>query len=361
MLKIMKLRGAAALVAFILLFNLTACGDADNTTGQNGTSGAQPQGPQVNGFGTAGNHVHSLLSMNGNLLLLASHYGLFRSENNGKDWKKVAAGPNQIMDGLMTYSLNSSSLNPKRLYVLSQPVTSNQPGTPGLYTSEDQGITWKLSSAQSSLSSRPIYLETPGNQKETQVYVYLVGQGASGLRMSMDAGKTFSPTAQLPFGNLLGLLALPGTPGELLAYGNDGVAHSSDGGKSWQKISLQDSIYEMVTAGHGDPIYATGDQGIYVSKDGGKSFTSTGTQTSYTGLVVGASQPEQIYGKTGTGIYRSKDGGKSWNALPQIKGNLGNLAVDPQQRDRVYLSISYPTEIYTQQGSDQWQSLTPRS
>src|SRR5690348_91615 len=57
-------------------------------------------GPRVNGFGSATNHVHSLLVFPDTVLVLATHYGLFRSSNAGKTWSMVAAGPNQLMDGL---------------------------------------------------------------------------------------------------------------------------------------------------------------------------------------------------------------------------------------------------------------------
>jgi len=75
----------------------------------------------VNVFGTNANHPHSLLVFPGKVILLATHYGLFRSEDDGATWRVVAAGPGQIMDGLMTYSMVSSPLDSQRIYVLSQP------------------------------------------------------------------------------------------------------------------------------------------------------------------------------------------------------------------------------------------------
>ena len=60
---------------FALLFS--ACGGSNTST----TASENPPQQRVNGFGTAQNHVHSFLSFPSNVLVLATHYGLFRSTN----------------------------------------------------------------------------------------------------------------------------------------------------------------------------------------------------------------------------------------------------------------------------------------
>ncbi len=42
---------------------------------------------------------------------MATHYGLFRSSDDGATWQEVAGGKNQPMQGLMTYSLVVSPLD----------------------------------------------------------------------------------------------------------------------------------------------------------------------------------------------------------------------------------------------------------
>ena len=59
----------------------------------------QSQPMNVNFFGTAANHVHSLISLPNNVLVLATHYGLFRSADGGQHWALVTADPDQ---GMMT-------------------------------------------------------------------------------------------------------------------------------------------------------------------------------------------------------------------------------------------------------------------
>lgn len=340
---------------------LVACGD-------NGTAGNQPPttGPtsvRVNGFGAADNHVHSLLALPPHVLILATHYGLFRSQDNGATWQEVAGGHNQLMDGLMTYSLTYSSLNPQRLYVLTQPAVVPHPGIIGLYTSADQGCTWKLSIPAANITSRTIFVVAAGNDTPDEVYIYLSELGPLGLRRSLDNGQHFSSTGTLPFGLIFGLLAIPDAPGHLLVYSSEGLASSTDGGIHWQVFkNITGGITDLATAGPHSPIYASGDDGIYSSLDDGKTFKLVYTRSSFSSLTISPLQPQVIYGKTGTNIYRSNDGGHTWSALPHISGNLAVLAADPMNADEVYLSLSYPTELYRLRGDSKgWVSLTPRA
>jgi len=348
-----------SLLLGIIALLLVACG-GDTSSNQVATS---PTIVQVNGFGTAENHVHSLVVLPPNVLVMATHYGLFRSQNGGTSWQEVAGGSNQLMEGLMTYSLAYSTLNPQRLYVLTQPAVLPHTGTVGLYTSADQGRNWKLSIASASITSRTIFVVAPGNDTPDEVYIYLSELGPLGLKRSLDNGQHFTSTGTLPFGMLFGVLAIPGAPGHLLAYSSDGMAYSTDGGIHWEVIkNISSSVNDVTTAGPHSPIYASGDAGIYSSNDGGKTFQLVYTQASFASLTAAPTQPQVIYGKTGTSVYRSDDGGHSWNTLPHISGNLAVLTADPLNALSVYLSLSYPTELYRfSQGSKDWLSLTPQT
>jgi photosystem II stability/assembly factor-like uncharacterized protein len=358
--KFQRIRGwLPSLGLMFTLCLLTACNMGSTTTSTQQTPTTNVV--NVNGFGTAANHVHSLLALPKHVLVLATHYGLFRSEDGGASWTKVAAGNNQLMQGLMAYSLGYSFLNPQRMYVLTQVAVNPHTGTLGLYSSSDQGKTWKLAIATASITSGSIYLEEPGNDTPDEVYIYLPDLGALGLRVSLDAGQHFSSTGTLPFGRILGLLAVPGAPGQLLAYSGDGMARSVDGGAHWQVIkSINGGVEDMATAGPHSPIYASGDAGIYTSLDEGKTFTLVAPQINYASLTVSPEQSRYVYGKTGLAVYQSANGGRTWTALPHISGNLAVLAADPGNAHQVYLSLSYPTAVYhLQQNSAGWQSLTP--
>jgi photosystem II stability/assembly factor-like uncharacterized protein len=303
-----------------------------------------------------------MLALPNHVLILATHYGIYRSEDSGTSWKEVAAGTNQLMQGLMAYSLGYSPFNEQRLYVLTQ-IAAIPHDTIGLYTSANQGRTWKLAIATASLKSSAIFMEEPGNDTPDEVYIYLPGMGASGLRVSMDNGQHFSSAGTLPFSRILGVLAIPGVPGQLLAYGSDGVARSTDGGTHWQALKgINGGVNEVVTAGPHSPIYASGDAGIYASLDGGKTLSLVNSQASYASLAVTPVQPQVLYGETGQAIYKSSNGGHIWEALPHIRGHFAKLVIDPVDASQVYLSLSYPTEVYSLgQNATKWQSLTPQA
>jgi photosystem II stability/assembly factor-like uncharacterized protein len=345
------------LLSLLMLF-VAACGGG-STTGNQAT--AVPTQVPVNGFGSAANHTHAMLALPHNVLILATHYGLFRSADGGKTWKEVAGGPNQLMYGSMETVLGVSPLNPQRLYVLTQ-IALTAHDTLGLYTSDDQGQTWKLATAANSGFSSDMYLETPGNDTKDEVYIYRSDLGNLGLQVSMNDGQHFSPAGKLPFGNILGLVAIPSTAGHLLAYGDSGIARSTDGGVHWQVLKgISGGISDMAMAGPNSPIYASGDAGIMVSQDGGATFKLVNSQASYAALAVAPTQPQVLYGKTGLSTYRSTNGGRTWQALPHINGNLAVLAVNPDNPSLVYLSLSYPTAMYQLGPNDAtWQSLTPQ-
>jgi photosystem II stability/assembly factor-like uncharacterized protein len=271
---------------------------------------------------------------------------------------------------MMTNWLAASPLNQQRLYVMTFPAIGTAlKGTLGLYTSADQGRTWKLAITSAQLGNNNFIVQ-PGNQSPDQVYVYVNVLGAKGLKVSEDAGQHFTTLGMLPFGGIQGLLALPGAPGTLLAYGDEGVARSTDGGMHWGVIPdmSRQAVFGITTGGPNRPIYASADQGIYASQDGGKSFTLVHPGASYSSLTASPVDPQLLYGKTASTIFRSIDGGHTWSALPPPTGSHGSLyalAADPTNSALLYLGLSYPTEVYryNQDSKDgkPWTSLTPQA
>jgi photosystem II stability/assembly factor-like uncharacterized protein len=352
-------RRAFLLGVMLLTLVLSGCGGLAG-----GDTQSQPM--KVNFFGTAANHVHSLIALSNNVLVLATHYGLFRSSDSGQHWTLVAAGPDQ---GMMTNWLAASPLDHHRLYVMTFPAVANHTGVLGLYTSADQGCTWKVTMTSAQLGNDNFIVQ-PGNTSPDQVYVYVNVLGAHGLKVSNDAGQHFATLGTLPFASIEGLLALPGAPGTLLVYGYEGIARSTDSGMHWNILAgmSQHAIFGMTTGGPNHPLYATGDEGIYASQDGGKSFALVSSGTSYAALTASAIDSQLLYGKTARTIFCSTDGGHSWKALPPTTGSHGTpytLATDPANPARLYLALSYPTEVYRYDQDSgnrkQWTSLTPNA
>src|SRR5690348_11203174 len=249
---VMKYIKSVLMLAVIALL-LVAC-DSGNGGGNGQSTPGTTEAP-VNGFGVSSNHVHSFLVLPSHVLLLATHYGIYRSQDSGATWQLVAGGPGQLMQDLMEYGMTASPLNPQRLFVLTRPSAVPTKGISGLYTSADGGNTWKLSIADSTISTSYPYTAEAGNDTPDEVYIYQSELGNLGLKHSLDDGQHFSTTGTLPFGSIFGVLALPNEPGHLIVYGSQGIARTTDGGIHWQVVAgITGGVQEITIAAAHQPI-----------------------------------------------------------------------------------------------------------
>jgi photosystem II stability/assembly factor-like uncharacterized protein len=154
----------------------------------------------------------------------------------------------------------------------------------------------------------------------------------------------------------------------------DGVYHSTDGGKTWAHLGLEQSSQiarvildprdpkRVLVAALGDPFRDDEQRGVFRSTDGGKTWA----KTLYLGPGVGASDlamdpknPDVLYagmwrfrrsswnlrsGGDDDGIYKSADGGATWkrltgNGLPA--GMTGRIAITiaPSDTKRIYAIV----------------------
>ena len=158
------------------------------------------------------------------------------------------------------------------------------------------------------------------------------------------------------------------------SYSGNGIYKSSNGGKNWEYLGLDDShhigrivlhpdnsdIIWVASLGH---LYSeNSDRGIYKSIDGGKTWNKTLFVNNRTGaidIVIDPSNPDILYSAMwekdrkawdfdgsgiGSGIYKSVDGGSSWlevsggtSGFPDTRGT-GRIGLD--------ISISNPNIIY---------------
>ncbi len=159
--------------------------------------------------------------------------------------------------------------------------------------------------------------------------------------------------------------------GVMTSYG-DGVYKSTDAGKTWKKMGLENTqhISRIVVhptnpdvlwvAAQGALYGPTKERGIYKSTDGGLTWKNVLFVNELTGgveLSIDANYPEVQYaamwhhqrkpnmvisGGEGSGLYKSVDGGESWfkihNGLPEEKGKMA-IAVSPANSNKVYALV----------------------
>jgi photosystem II stability/assembly factor-like uncharacterized protein len=334
----------------------------DQGNGHGASSGA---------YGGSLNHLHDLLALQqvSGTLLLATHIGLYRSDNQGKTWSEVAGGAGQPMDGLMLFKLAQSPVDPQRVYVLAVPRPDN-PGaaraSPGLYTSADAGKTWRLAAAASRFPVSSIFTIGAGGDTPGEVYVVLPGLAEHGVYVSTDAGQTWRALPVLPTTDPSGVLGVSvpgGDPSHLerlfLWSIASGLFESNDSGATWMPATgITGGIFAFSQAGA--TLYATGESGLYVSTDDGAHFQLTPTQITFSAVVACASTPMHAYGLTGTTIYASTDGGQTWRPAANTSQHPGVLAADPTSPTTAYVGLSYPlgVEVTTNAGHS-WQQVLP--
>ena len=232
--------------------------------------------------------------------------------------------------------------------------------------------------------------------------VYAAAAGG-GVWHSADAGATWAPVwpndqtqtmgalAQDANGTLLAGTGEANPPGGGLTYFGDGVYKSTDEGKTWHHVGLEDSSSigriaidpsnpdTVFAAASGHVARTVSQRGLYRTVDGGKSWQLVlAPDNATTGAIDVAINPQnpkivyasmwdhkrnngaRVYGGVGSGLFRSKDGGDTWERLENIvdplpaydeaqsglkqDASLGRIGVTvaPSDPNRVYVVTGTP-------------------
>ena len=215
---------------------------------------------------------------------------------------------------------------------------------------------------------------------------YYMGATGGGVWKTTDAGETWRNVSDGFFGtgSVGGIAVSPKDPnvvyvgmGEADIRGNfshgDGVYKSTDAGKTWEHVGLEDTRQVGRVIVHPDDpdtvfVAALGhvsgpndERGVYKSTDGGDTWDRVLYVDDQTGAVdvrMDPLNPRVVYagmwevyrtpwslssGGDGSGLFRSTDGGETWEELTEglPEGIKGKVSVSPSraQRDLVYAMV----------------------
>ncbi|MGQ9896485.1 MAG: VPS10 domain-containing protein [Acidobacteriota bacterium] len=221
-----------------------------------------------------------------------------------------------------------------------------------------------------------------------QPNLYYFGATGGGVWKTTDGGVNWQPLGDGAFrtGSVGAIAVAPSDPnviyvgmGEHTWRGNvshgDGVYKSTDAGRTWQRIGLENTRHiarirvhptnpdVVYVAAMGHCFGPNAERGVYRSRDGGKTWQRVLFVSERAGsadLAMDPTNPRILYagmweaqrgpyfftsGGPGSGLWKSTDGGETWQDLtrkPGIpKGVLGKICitVSPANPDRLWASV----------------------
>jgi photosystem II stability/assembly factor-like uncharacterized protein len=216
--------------------------------------------------------------------------------------------------------------------------------------------------------------------------VWYVAAGSGNLWKTENRGNTWTPIFDNDGSYSLGVVVVDPRDSNVVWLGTgenknqrsvgygDGVYKSTDAGKSWKRMGLENSEHigkividprssNTVYVAAIGPLWAPGgERGVYKTTDGGTTWKAVLTVSPDTGvqeIVMDPKRPDVLYasayqrrravgqlvgGGPESGIYKTTDGGAKWTKLTKgmpdsDMGKIG-LAMDPRDGNRVYALIA---------------------
>jgi photosystem II stability/assembly factor-like uncharacterized protein len=274
-------------------------------------------------------------------LYMGSELGLFRSTNGADSWSRVESPVN----GRQVWSVLLMPHRPEVVLVGTCPSR--------LFRSEDGGRSWTEPAAEMRpecpriMHTRVTCLTADPEEAET----VWAGVEIDGIQHSRDGGRTWQkvPGTGLSSQDIHALAVVPanGDAARLLAATNNDLNTGTADGATWQPQRVGERLPwwycralaqkcgqpQVVFLGLGDgPPGTVG--GVARSVDGGRTWEVARmpgrANSTLWNFAVHPADPELIYSSSVSGeVYRSTDGGVSWTKLPREFGEIRALAWTP--------------------------------
>lgn len=264
--------------------------------------------------------------------------GVYKSIDGGKTWENMGLKASEHIAKILIDPRDS-----KVVYVAAQGPLWSAGGDRGLYKSTDGGLTWKAVLTVSEHTGvtdvvmdprDPDVLLAATYQRRRHVWTLVDGGPESGLQRSTDGGKTWKKiTNGLPKEELgrIGLASSPSQPDTVYAIveaanKGGGFYRSKDGGVNWERrsdyVSGSPQYYQELVVDPGNPerVYSM-DTFMQVSQDGGKTFSRVGEKDKHVdnhALWIDPANTDHLLVGSDGGLYESYDRGALWAFKPNL-------------------------------------------
>jgi photosystem II stability/assembly factor-like uncharacterized protein len=257
--------------------------------------------------------------------------GVYKSTDGGKSWANVGLKKSEHIARILVHPKNSDVV-----YVAAQGPLWGPGGDRGLYKTTDGGKTWdRVLNIDDDTGitdvvmdpRNPDVLVAASYQRRRHVWTLVNGGPGSGVHRTTDGGKTWKKiTAGLPGVELgrVGLAMSPSDPDTVYAQveaaeKNGGIFRSTDNGKSWEKRNPFDSQAQYFCTPAVDPVNK---DRLYlmhvfnqVSDDGGATLKSLGEADKHVDshcIWIDPADPKFYLCGCDGGVYETHDRGKTW-------------------------------------------------
>jgi len=269
---------AAAAVAAVVLAALVV-------TRLSGPSGQVPW----TRFGSEDVHSLAFVGEDPQHLLFGHHGGLEESRDGGRTWSALP---------VRSDAMSMSPAADGSIVIAGHEV---------FVASRDGGKTW--APIATDLPSLDIHGFTRDPSDPTRMWAYLA---TGGLWESTDFGARF---AQVRQDNVLYPMAVrDASATRLLGVDANGLAASSDGGRTWSALGMPPTfpMTSLAATPDGAVVYAGSPDGLYRSADGGRTWAKTAYAGSAFAIATSPDGQAVAVVSRETQLYRSPDAGMSW-------------------------------------------------
>ncbi|MCZ6775702.1 MAG: hypothetical protein O7D34_04495 [Ignavibacteria bacterium] len=262
--------------------------------------------------------------------------GIYKSTNGGINWNECNNGLDSVtIAEADIFDIDIDQLKPDVVYASMSEI--------GVVKSTDAGGSWlPLTDALASSGSIPMHLVINQLSSESMCF----GTNGGDIYKSTNTGTTWSPTRQGPGGGKIRSLAIHSAKQEVIYAGTEsGLLVSTDFGTSWRELT--DDLPHIATSvvlasDKNNPlIYVFGEGiGLQRSSDNGKTWlhVDVGLGGATVSNIVTDRSGGKVYGVVGQALFHHNKVAASWvstcNAL--IGGTINSVAFDADSTSYLY-------------------------